>query len=76
MGVGTSHRDINSTCDFACRRHQTFSSCVDTVAYQYDMLFTVSQLGFPRWLGGKQSACQCRRHRFSPWVGSIPWSRK
>ena len=24
MGVGTSHRDINSTCDFAPRRHQIF----------------------------------------------------
>ena len=27
----------------------------------------------------KQSACQCRRckrHRFDPWVGKIPWSRK
>ena len=34
---------------------------------------------FPRWLSGKESACQCRRHRrlrLSPWVGKIPWSRK
>ena len=23
-----------------------------------------------RWLSGKESACQCRRH--SPWVGKIP----
>ena len=22
------------------------------------------------------SACQCRRHRFDPWVGKIPWRRK
>ena len=22
------------------------------------------------------TACQCRRHGFSPWVGTIPWSRK
>ena len=36
----------------------------------------MSQLGFPRWLGGRQSACPCRRHRFNPWVGSTPWSRK
>ena len=32
--------------------------------------------GLPRWLGGKASACQCRRHGFHPWVGKIPWSRK
>ena len=24
---------------------------------------------------GKESACQCRRHRFDPWVGKIPWRR-
>ena len=34
---------------------------------------------FPRWLSGKESACQCRQHkrcRFGPWVGKIFWSRK
>ena len=30
----------------------------------------------PRWLGGKESTCQCRRHRFDPWVWKIPWRRK
>ena len=25
---------------------------------------------------GKESACQCRRHRFDPWVRKIPWRRK
>ena len=33
----------------------------------------------PSWLSGKESACQCRRHRrlgFDPWVGKIPWRRK
>ena len=32
-----------------------------------------------RWHSGKESTCQCRRCRrlrFSPWVGKIPWSRK
>ena len=28
------------------------------------------------WLSGKESACQCNRHGFSPWVGKIPWRRK
>ena len=35
--------------------------------------------GLPWWSGGKDSACQCRRHkrcRFNPWVRKIPWSRK
>ena len=33
----------------------------------------------PRWLSGEESTCQCRRfkrHRFDPWFGKIPWSRK
>ena len=33
----------------------------------------------PRKHSGKQSACQCRRHKrheFDPWVRKIPWSRK
>ena len=31
--------------------------------------------GLPRWLSGKESACQCRRLEFDPWVGKIPWQR-
>ena len=36
-------------------------------------------LGLPKWLSGKESTCQsrrCRRHRFDPRVGKIPWRRK
>ena len=36
-------------------------------------------MGLPWWLSDKESSCQCRnlrRHRFNPWVGKIPWSRK
>ena len=33
----------------------------------------------PWWLHGKESACQCRRHKrhkFYPCIGRIPWRRK
>ena len=36
-------------------------------------------MGFPGGSGGKEYACQGRRHRrrgFDPWVGNIPWRRK
>ena len=36
-------------------------------------------LGLPRWLSGKQSTCQCRRHRrcgFNPWFRKVPWRRQ
>ena len=29
--------------------------------------------GLPWWLSGKESACQCMRHGFDPWVRKIPW---
>ena len=28
------------------------------------------------WLSDKESACQCRRGRFDPWIRKIPWIRK
>ena len=43
-----------------------------------DLLFLHSHIkyGLPWWLSGKESLCQCRRCRFHPRVGKIPWSRK
>ena len=32
--------------------------------------------GLPWWLSSKESACQCSRHRFRPWVRKMPWRRK
>ena len=35
--------------------------------------------GFPSGTSGKESYCQCRRHKrhgFDPWVGKIPWRKK
>lgn len=34
--------------------------------------FLVLKTGLPRWLSGKKSTCQCRRHRSHPWSGRIP----
>ena len=33
-------------------------------------------LGLPWWLSGKESACQCGRHRFDLLVGKIPLRKK
>ena len=35
--------------------------------------------GLPRWLSGKESSCQCRRHkrhRFDPWVRKLSCKKK
>ena len=39
-------------------------------------LYSPGQSGLPWWISGKESTCQCRRHRFGPLVGKIPWRRK
>ena len=58
-------------------------AAVDGVAQSQTRLMRLSSSSssrpVPRWRGGKESACQCRRHRrgrFNPWVKRIPWSRK
>ena len=33
-------------------------------------------MGLSRCLSGKESACQCSIHGFSPWVRKIPWRRQ
>ena len=33
-------------------------------------------VGFPAGPSGQESTCQCRRRRFDPCVGKIPWSRR
>ena len=43
-----------------------------------DIWISVQSLCFPDGTGGKESACQYRRHKrcwFNPWVGKIPWRR-
>ena len=38
--------------------------------------FPTVMRGLPKWLSGKRIHLQCRRHRFDPWVGNIPWRMK
>ena len=33
-------------------------------------------VGLPWRLSGKESTCQCMRHRFNLWIQNIPWGRK
>ena len=43
------------------------------------LVASMQPLGLPRWLSGKEFACQCwrrRRRGFNSWVGKISWRRK
>ena len=50
----------------------------DCLSWYYISL-SISSLGFPMWLSGKEPTCQCGRQRsrvFGPWVRKISWRRK
>ena len=40
--------------------------------YLFHSLWEMNEGGLPWWLSGKESACQCRRCGFDPWVRMIP----
>ena len=40
------------------------------------MYYAIVTDGLPRWLSNKESAHQCRKCEFNPWVGTIPWRRR
>ena len=50
-----------------------FSEVSQTEKHKYHM---VALMWLPRWLSGKEFACQCCRPRLDPWIGKIPWRRK
>ena len=41
-----------------------------------DIYLRMLRYGLPLGLSGKESACQCRRWGFNPWVRKISWKRK
>ena len=64
------------TCDLAVGILQLrFRSFSNSLYIEGHPVFS----GLPGCCSGKESACQCRRHRrprFDPWVGKILWRRK
>ena len=40
-----------------------------------ELNWTEEYIGLPWWLSDKESACQCRRHGFDPWIRKIPLRR-
>ena len=44
----------------------------DFHSQRYKHLGSIISVGLPWWLSSKESAWQCRKLRFDPWVGKIP----
>ena len=56
------------------RREESMNVQIPKVSHF--LILIIHYLGFPGGASGKESACQCKRHGFDPWVGKIPWRRK
>ena len=54
----------------------TQTSHIPLTSNFYNYISGTVLAGLPILFSGKESACQCRRHRFNPWVRKIPWRRK
>ena len=68
------HWHIGTTQNPSFRVHLWCSTC-----YGLRHVFMMTYTMIPRWHGGKESICQCRRCKrckFNPWLRRIPWSRK
>ena len=62
---------------FSISPSQEYSGLITFMIDWLDLLL-MGFLGLPKWLSGKESACQCRRHRrhgFDLWFEKIPWRK-
>ena len=60
--------DVDNLLSPTLSYHETFSFKLFACIF----VLRKSLLVRPWWPSGKESACQCRRHRFDPWSGEIP----
>ena len=51
----------------------TESDTTEVTQQQQHMLY---MCGFPQWFRWHRICLQCRRPRFSPWVGKTPWRKE
>ena len=63
----------------SCWTLDSLHMCQDDLLRRIELTLLLIFPRTPRWLSGKESACQCRRcrrHGFDPWVRKSLWRRK
>ena len=68
--LGNNPGYVTSECKSMCPL--TYLILVFSLMHTFLLIF----IGYPRWLSGKESTCQCGRWWFNPWLRKIPWRRK
>ena len=73
----SKRRADNRWGGFKAKHSLSHQPHVNVCYYKMDLLHLINKpIWLPRWHNGKESICQCRRHRFNPWVGKILWRRE
>ena len=69
-------KEMGNTLQYSCLENPTDRGAWRATIHGVTESDTTEQLHFhfslPCWLWGKESACQCKRHRFNPWLGRSP----
>ena len=60
------HQGIPQSC--GCLSHECWHICCAASIQKYFLTLYLKNVRLPEWLSGKESVCQCRRHRFDPWI--------
>ena len=68
-------RFYNCPCVYLLRSLYLCTALRYCLGFSYSPCRTLWNGSFPGG-SGKEPACQCRRHRLSPWVRKVPWRRR
>ena len=69
-------RPVKSTSEIKYLYFGVTQSDVVVTLLQLDLALHLDSVGLPRWLSGKESACQYRRCGFDCFVRKTPWRKK
>ena len=71
LGCERHHKEFLRMCSVP---ESDLKAFVWLFVYKLHTCTTIERL--PWWLSGKESACQCGRPGFNPWVRKVPWRIK
>ena len=66
-------KSFNPLFNFVFTEFYHIETKIPTITNRVKFMVQFTFQRLPRLFSGKDSAFQCRRHGFNPWVRKIPW---